>query len=94
MQLKSIFLLGVFFCFLAAMPVFADEQPQEQQKEQPQATQETKTGVVVNEEAGTVSIVVNGNEVAVFNDKGLHIEGNIEHTGYVTDTTSHAKQVE
>ena len=38
----------------------------------------------MDEASGTVSIIVNGKDVAVFSEDGLRINGNISYTGYDT----------
>ena len=44
-----------------------------------------KTEIIQNEEAGTVSIVIDGKTVGVFTQNGLYVLGNITYSGSMID---------
>lgn len=47
------------------------------------------TRIDADELTGTIRIVINGEERAVFDADGLHVDGNITYTGTLTDLSDH-----
>lgn len=70
----------LFFCLfclaVAASPVLAEE---------PTAPPTAPTEVRVDEEAGVIRFVVQGETVATIDQNGLTIEGDVRYTGVVQD---------
>ena len=79
MTRKWILLLGFLFISTATLPSHANDHALQ--------TDTTKTQIVVDEEAGTVSIIINGKEVATFFEDGLHIWGDASYNGTLADGT-------
>ena len=46
------------------------------------------TKLVADTQAHTISIVIEGKEVARFDADGLHVTGNIDYSGFSTDTNA------
>lgn len=78
---KWILLLGAFFFFSVSVsfPALAEEQTLQ--------ADNAKTQIAVDEESGTVSIIINGKEVATFYEEGLHVWGNASYNGTIADGT-------
>ena len=49
-------------------------------------TESPKTEIIADDEAGTVSIVIDGKIVGLFTKDGLHVLGDIVYSGTITDT--------
>ncbi len=74
------FLTGLFFCtLLLAMPVTAKAQSGD-------SAAALKTQIVTNEEKGPVTIVIDGKPVVMIDKTGLHVVGDVEYGGTMTDT--------
>lgn len=65
----------LFFLNLFIAPVSAQEA----------ITSTPKTEIIQNDEAGTVSILIDGKTVGVFTRNGLHVLGNIVYSGAMID---------
>jgi hypothetical protein len=49
------------------------------------ASKNGKTQVIVDQKTNTVHILINGKEVVTIDAKGLHVKGNVDYTGIITD---------
>lgn len=71
----------LFFCLfclaVAASPVLAEE---------PTAPPTAPTEVRVDEEAGVIRFVVQGETVATIDQNGLSVSGNLDYSGYLVDS--------
>lgn len=47
------------------------------------------TRIEADEQTGTIRVVIDGEERAVFDGDGLHVDGNITYTGTLTDISDH-----
>ena len=73
--------LGVLYCFctttaLITSPSFAQELL---------SKDENKTKIIVDEEAGVIRFIINGEEAAQINSNGLSIRDNFEYGGTLLD---------
>lgn len=49
------------------------------------------TDVVVDEEAGTVRVLINGREMVLIDHEGLHVKGDVSFNGMLVDTGGRAE---
>lgn len=72
----------VYLIAVTSMPALAaDESTSSSASDEQQKAAE----IVVDEEAGTVRIVIDGKAVVVVDAKGLHVEGDVTFTGVTRD---------
>ena len=73
---------GLFFLFLST-PVLA----------QVAETQPSKTEIIQNDDAGTVSIVIDGKTVGFFTKDGFHVLGDIVYSGTIRDAGGDVQKI-
>lgn len=72
--------------FLLVSSSLALAQERREQIETPPSTTVADTRVDVNQDSGTLTIVVKGRPVALFDERGLHVRGDIDYSGKLADT--------
>ncbi len=80
---------GLFLLvFATALPVAAAIAADEQPFQRPEAskTERDKPEIVIDETTNTISVLIGGREILAIDAKGLHVNGNIDYTGALTDT--------
>lgn len=75
----KMFIVAVLLLFCSS-PALAQERPDG--AEIPPAA---GTRIEVDEEAGTLTIVVKGRPVALFDERGLHVRGDVAYGGVLAD---------
>lgn len=76
----------IFAVFLLISSPLASAQERPSGTETPPATTADDTRVDVDQDAGTLTIVVKGQPVAVFDADGLHVRDDVDYGGKLTDT--------
>lgn len=77
-------LAALFFLFnIPIPPVSAQDIASETASET--QTQSLKTEIITDDEAGTVSIIIDGKTVGLFTKDGLHVPGDIVYGGTMRD---------
>jgi hypothetical protein len=63
------------------------------QSERGKQTTPTKPQIITDEKTNTVRVLIGGKEVLTIDAKGLHVHGDIDYSGIITDTgeAPHAK---
>jgi ABC-type enterochelin transport system substrate-binding protein len=94
-QSKSSILVTLFsaLIFLIALPACATPAtkaaapPAKSATSKPAATASNngKTKIIVDQKSDTVHILINGKDVVTIDAKGLHVNGNVDYTGTITD---------
>jgi len=82
------FILAFAFCLSITGPVFAEDAPAVAAT----ARDTPKPEIITDEENGVVRILIGGKEVLRIDASGLHVTGDVDFTGTITDigTGSHA----
>jgi hypothetical protein len=68
---------AVLVGFLLAPAAFA--------KKHPAAPSAAKTQIVTDQKTNSVYILINGKKVVTIDAKGLHVSGDVDYTGTITD---------
>lgn len=79
----SLALLAVFSSgFLLAPAALAKKSPAMTASP---ASSNAKTQIITDQKTSTVYILINGRKVVTIDAKGLHVKGNVDYTGIITD---------
>jgi len=81
----------VVFCIISIFaPAHAagpePSSPSYAEKDAANDTTSSKTEIITDEKNGVVRILIGGKEVVIIDDKGLHVKGDVNYSGVMTDT--------
>lgn len=83
-------LLSILLCLLFVGPALAGDTlppppPREEVKEG-----SAKPEIITDEESNTVRILIDGKEILVIDETGVHVRGDLNYSGVITDTSGSA----
>ncbi len=85
--MNKLIILGILVGFLVFAPVkgFAEDAKE---------TNTDRVQIIEDEDSGVLRIVIDGKEVALIDADGIHVEGDIDFTGQITDIGNFKKERE
>lgn len=72
--IKTAMITAAFLFFFCTAPAFAQDKPES-----------SATEIITDQENGTITIVIDGEAVAMFDKDGFHVVGDVDYGGSMTD---------